>query len=90
MYRKVDESEQTADGARQRWAMVANGLVAHAQRNGTNMFGDIQPSSAYLGALASMQLPERVSGISSLGVVDVVITAGQGKKYGPETAYLTK
>lgn len=88
MYKTTDVFEQKANGARQQWGLTANGLVAHAQKSGTDKFGDLQPSSAYLGALAAVQLPERVKNKSSLGVVDVIITAGKGQKYGPETAYL--
>lgn len=88
MYSPEDTTDE-GRGAESRWSAVSRALMAQARLRGTDRFGDLQPSAEFLGALADLGLPERVKDIMSIGVVDVLITAGKGQKYGPETAYLT-
>jgi len=40
-------------------------------------------------ALSELGLPSRLEGTEGMSIVDIVITAGTGKKYGPEAGYVT-
>ena len=84
-----DESMIDADDAERRWACISKSLISEAELRGRDGFGDIPPSAEYLIALAALGLPERLKGRQGLGVIDLVLTAGKGKKYGPETSYIT-
>ena len=58
---------------------------------GTNTQGQSPISAQFLAALARFQLPKGVKNKSQhFAVVDLVITAGKGRKYGPDTVYLTE
>lgn len=58
---------------------------------GTNIQGQRPISAQFLAALARSQLPKGVKDKSQhFAVVDLVITAGKGRKYGPDTVYLTE
>ena len=57
---------------------------------GTNIWNQRPLSGQFLAALARTQLSEHVKANSQrFGVIDMVITAGTGRKYGPDTSYLT-
>jgi hypothetical protein len=56
---------------------------------GTDPWGQRPISAQFLAALARSQLPKSVKTKSKhFAVVDLVITAGKGRKYGPDTTYL--
>ena len=58
---------------------------------GTNIWGQLPISAQFLTALARSKLPESVKTKSQhFAVVDLVITAGKGRKFAPDTAYLTE
>lgn len=58
---------------------------------GTNIWNQRPISAQFLAALARLPLPKHVkSKRQPLGVVDLVITAGKGRKFGPNTTYLTE
>ncbi|KAK1062533.1 hypothetical protein LTR74_010238 [Friedmanniomyces endolithicus] len=88
------QSAATADAgdeilsAPQQWDATSRALEKEAGLRGRNKWGDVPPTAELLLALSRHQLPARLSGASGLAVFDLVITAGYGKKYGPETAYL--
>ncbi|KAF2721349.1 hypothetical protein K431DRAFT_346433 [Polychaeton citri CBS 116435] len=66
-------------------------LRAEAKTRGTNMSGRPPPSAVYLHALSLLGIPkDAVAQRDRFGIIDVVITAGTGKKYGPEDGYLTR
>ena len=75
--------------ARSGWNAVCDSLAREAALRGRGKFGNLPPSAEFLMALAALELPERMKGHEALGVVDLVITAGKGRKYGPETPYIT-
>ena len=76
-------------GADKRWDAISMALMTEAQQRGTNKYGDFSPSAEYLSALATKPLPDRLrSKGDRLGIIDVVITSGAGRKYGPDTSYL--
>ncbi|KAK0337791.1 hypothetical protein LTR91_010757 [Friedmanniomyces endolithicus] len=88
------QSTATADAyddilsASQQWDATSRALEKEAGLRGRNKWGDVPPTAELLLALSQHQLPARLSDQAGLAVFDLVITAGYGKKYGPETAYL--
>lgn len=88
VYSSEDSSAPEKD-AEQRWFAISKALENHARKRGTDRYGDLPPSAEFLGALAAIKLPDRLKAAPCIGVIDVVITAGKGQKYGPDTAYLT-
>ena len=70
------------------WDTVRKKLKEEACARGVNRYGDMSPSAEVLLALSRLELPEHLRKQSALAVLDLAITAGKGKKYGPETAYL--
>lgn len=83
------EAHRGQEGAADmRWHAITQALKQEAHARGRNQWGDPSPSGELLHALAEMSLPERLRGKGSLAIVDVVITAGKGRKYGPETGYV--
>ena len=58
---------------------------------GTNIWDQRPITAQFLAALARSKLPERVRTKSHhFAVVDLVITAGKGRKFGPDTIYLSE
>ncbi|TKA69881.1 hypothetical protein B0A55_08827 [Friedmanniomyces simplex] len=80
--------DQQGRTATERWEATSRALENEAHTRGRNRWGDIPPSAELLLALSRQPLPERMGSQHGLAVFDLVITAGSGKKYGPETAYL--
>jgi hypothetical protein len=77
----------------QRWREICQALQDEARERGTNEEGGVPPTADFLGALASMQMPEQVrdmqkTGGKVFGTVDVVITAGEGRKLTSGIGYL--
>jgi len=68
-----------------RWKEVCRALTREANDRGMDKGGNVPPSAEFLKALATMQMPMEVrtlqkSGRRTFGVIDVVITAGDGRK----------
>ncbi|EMC98967.1 hypothetical protein BAUCODRAFT_386324 [Baudoinia panamericana UAMH 10762] len=74
----------------QRWQATGEALGTEARMRGHNNWGDSPPSAQLLNALSQMHLPDRLRQKHQLAVIDLVITAGSGKKYGPEAGYITE
>jgi hypothetical protein len=65
-------------------------LKQEACDRGTNKWDQRPISAQFLIALARLQLPEEISVKGQqFAVVDLVITSGKGRKFGPDTTYLT-
>lgn len=71
------------------WSAVSRSLMAEANARGKDKWGGLPPSAEFLQALSGVLLPARLQGKHGVGIIDVVITAGVGKKYGPEHGYLS-
>jgi hypothetical protein len=83
-------SSNTGDLATQRWANICQTLEDEAAQRGMDQKRQRTLSAQFLIALARLQLPDSVSAKSgNFAVIDVVITAGQGRKHGAETSYIT-
>ncbi|KAK3117062.1 hypothetical protein LTR53_001941 [Teratosphaeriaceae sp. CCFEE 6253] len=83
-------SEGGEVSAEERWQMTCRALEVEANARGRNKWGDSPPSAELLRALSRAHIPSRLRGQPGLAIFDLVITAGNGRKYGPETAYSTK
>lgn len=75
--------------AAERWSCVAEALQQESELRGRDKYGDVSPSAEYLQSLSQLSLPDCVKHSKGLGIIDVVITAGRGQKYGAEVEYLT-
>jgi hypothetical protein len=76
-----------------RWEDICQALRREADARNTDKDGNIPPSAEFLKALATMQMPEQVISMQkansrTFGVVDVVITAGDGRKVTSGAGYL--
>lgn len=77
----------------ERWLAIGHALQSEVQARGTNHHGSIPPSAEFLRALASLQMPQEVRdmqqpGYRSFGIIDVVISAGNGRKITSGLSYL--
>ncbi|KXL43216.1 hypothetical protein M433DRAFT_5921 [Acidomyces richmondensis BFW] len=73
----------------QRWAAVSVALKDEARTRGRNRWGDPPPTAEFLLALSEKEIPPHLKDKHGLGFIDVIITSGEGKKYGPEKGYVT-
>jgi hypothetical protein len=66
-------------------------LKQEACNRGTNKWDQRPISAQFLVALARSELPEevRLKG-QQFAVIDLIITSGKGRKFGPDTTYLTR
>jgi hypothetical protein len=83
----------TQPSVEQRWQHLCHALQAEARERGTDEEGNVPPTAEFLRALATMQMPEQVRGMQkpggkTFGVIDVVITAGEGRKLTSGVGYL--
>lgn len=77
----------------QRWQDICSTLQDEACERGTNTEGQVPPTAEFLKALATMHMPDRVQNMQKpggrvFGTIDVVITAGEGKKLTSGVGYL--
>jgi hypothetical protein len=88
--RKNVASESTAH---QRWQQICQALQQEASQRGVDADGSAPPTAAYLQALATMHTPEQISGMQKpggmlFGIIDLVISAGDGRKITSGAGYL--
>ncbi|KAI7262427.1 hypothetical protein KC352_g9748, partial [Hortaea werneckii] len=82
----VDEASK----GNERWTKINAALEQEALARGRNDAGDMPPSAEFLQALSELKVPQSVEGNESIGIIDVIVTVGTGKKYGPEHGYLSE
>ena len=83
-------SSNTGGLATERWANISQDLKLEASQRGTNQSGQRPISAQFLIALARLQLPDSIGARSeNFAVIDVIITAGKGRKHGADTSYIT-
>jgi hypothetical protein len=83
----------TTISVEQRWQHLCEALQAEVCERGTDEEGRVPPTAEFLHALAAMQMPEHVHsmqkpGGKTFGVIDVVITSGEGRKLTSGVGYL--
>lgn len=96
---------QNADGSsrglkraisvKERWQQICWALLEEVKERGVNEYGERSPSADYLQSLATMEMSEAVERLQKpggrrFGVIDVVVTAGSGKKLNNGMSYLKK
>ncbi|GAB7364735.1 hypothetical protein MBLNU230_g5534t1 [Neophaeotheca triangularis] len=90
-YERGSHEKPPTTAGQGKWAVIADALKREALARGHDSSGDTSVSAKYLAAVAGLPLPTHLQEEDhNLGIMDVVITAGIGKKHGPDTAYLTK
>ncbi|KAI6915100.1 hypothetical protein KC318_g279, partial [Hortaea werneckii] len=81
--------EQASKG-NERWTKINAALEEEASARGRNDAGEMPPSAEFLQALSELKVPQSVAGNEGIGIIDVIVTVGTGKKYGPEHGYLSE
>jgi hypothetical protein len=81
--------------AEKRWKDIGKALSREANERGMDKHGNVPPTSKFLKALATLGMPDQVVELQqrdsrNFGIIDVVITAGEGRKVTSGTGYLTK
>jgi len=78
---------ETADKIRagERWRALSQAILQRADEHGYDENEERSPVGAYLASLAAMEMPEAMAtmqadGGLTFGAIDVVITAGEGRK----------
>ena len=77
----------------ERWQQISSALMQEVKARGVNKYGERPPSADYLHSLATMQMSKAVERLQKpggrrFGIVDVMITAGDGKKLNNGMSYL--
>ncbi|KAB2099507.1 hypothetical protein AG0111_0g12369 [Alternaria gaisen] len=83
----------TAVSVEQRWLHLCRALQIEARERGQDEEGNKPPTADFLCALATMQMPDQVRnmqkpGGKTFGIIDVIITAGEGRKLTSGVGYL--
>lgn len=76
-----------------RWGDICQALQREAHARGMDDKGNTPPSAEFLRALATMQMPRQVHDMQRpgglhFGVIDVIISAGDGRKTASSAGYL--
>lgn len=85
----ADQNDELDIDGSHRWADIQDALRQAADVRGVNKYGQRTMTDDFLLALAELETPDHLKPKSAnIGVIDIVITAGSGRKYGPETPYI--
>ena len=81
--------------AHQRWKAVSDILKGEVEKGGRNEWGDPSILGDYLESLSKLEMPKEVEDLQKgsevkYGIIDVVLTAGHGKKDNADTGYLSQ
>jgi hypothetical protein len=93
--RSVKHTKVVRAGPHERWEQIGAALLKEAEAQGFNSYGDCTPLGSYLASLSKLEMPNTVQNLQKpgglkFGVVDVIVSAGSGKKGGADTFYLTE
>lgn len=83
--REAKRTKAAMAGAEERWEAIGEALLKRADEQGYDANEERSPLGQYLANLAAMEMPESVAdmqkqGGHKFGVIDVVISVGQGAK----------
>ena len=83
----------TVVSVEQRWLHLCQALQIEVRERGQDEEGNRPPTADFLCALATMQMPDQVHnmqkpGGKTFGIIDVIITAGEGRKLTSGVGYL--
>jgi hypothetical protein len=81
--------------AEDRWGQINQAFLNEAVERGINRYSDSPPTAKLLLSLAKTQMPQQLKysqdpGSKTFGVIDVIITAGTGKKAISGARYLNR
>jgi len=93
MASSVSRFKDVTSPVEERWKAICHVLRREAQARGTEARGHIPPSAEFLEALAYMQMPQELRdmhqpGCRNFGTIDIIISAGDGKKVTSGSGYL--
>ncbi|KAK6439894.1 hypothetical protein LTR95_003892 [Oleoguttula sp. CCFEE 5521] len=75
-------------GAARRWTQLCEAYIREAERRGQDVDGEIPITAKYLIALSQLAMSDRIKLLGTdFSVIDIIITAGDGSKFGPGTSY---
>lgn len=81
-------AELNGAGSQSRWNAVSRSLAEEASARGMDKSHQRPPSAQLLDSLAQIELPAQIESLKQkYSVLDLIITAGKGKKYGPASPY---
>jgi hypothetical protein len=91
--RPRNRSRASLAGPEERWNQVNAAILDEADKLGFNNRGERSPVGAYLASLAALPMPAAVeefqkAGGPKFGVIDIAISVGIGRKFGPTASYL--
>ncbi|MCJ1409030.1 hypothetical protein MMC19_003107 [Ptychographa xylographoides] len=89
------QNEEAYADAHQRWTAISETLKVEAEKCGSCQQGEPSILGDYLDSLSKLPMPQDVGvlqkpGGLKFGVIDVVLTAGHGKKDEPDAGYLAE
>nr|OQO28183.1 hypothetical protein B0A51_04603 [Rachicladosporium sp. CCFEE 5018] len=77
-----------AMGAACRWTQLSEAHTREAECRGQDADGEMPITAKYLTALSQLVMPDRIKLLGTdFSVIDIIITAGDGSKFGPGTSY---
>ncbi|OQO11748.1 hypothetical protein B0A48_03475 [Cryoendolithus antarcticus] len=77
-----------SNGAARRWTQLNEAHTREAERRGQDVDGEMPITAKYLMALSQLVMPDRIKLLGTdFSVIDIIITAGDGSKFGPGTSY---
>lgn len=83
-------TDKQVEKARERWNAIGTELRTEATSRGVNTYGEPSPTSEYLQSLASLPFQGPATTSSTMGIIDVVISLGHGKRFGASKGYIYK
>jgi len=91
--KQFTKSKTKATSLQEQWGEIAIALLNEAFLRREEEPDNEPPSSNYLAAVSQLEMPEKLNdlhkpGNRKMGIIDVVVTMGVGKKKGPETRYI--
>ncbi|OQO01912.1 hypothetical protein B0A48_12385 [Cryoendolithus antarcticus] len=77
-----------AMGAARRWTQLSEAHTREAECRGQDADGEIPITAKYLMSLSQLVMPDSIKLLGTdFSVIDIIITAGDGSKFGPGTSY---
>ena len=86
----IEQTENASDECGKRWQAINDQLRSLAKGLDKDKFGRKTELASYLSCLADVGMPDDLAQTACrrFGILDVVMTAGRGKKEGPDSYYL--
>lgn len=89
VYAPASDTSDVSKTGDERWANINKALQQEAIDRGMNKSKQRPSSAAFLVALTHLYQPEGIN-TEEYAVIDLIITAGSGSKYGPQSQYISE